>query len=566
MATSIFSLFGEIFVDNDKANKEIDKTTQKGETLGSKLSTGFAAVGKGALVLGTAAVAAGTALTGVAISTANAAGEISDASAAAGVSAEEFQKYAYAASMGGVSAETLTKSMARVNKTLADATEGNKAAGDAFARLGLDISTLSEDEAFDAVVKKLADMEDETERNALANDIFGRSYADLAPLLNEGADGIQALKDEAVELGAVMSNDAVEAGDTLGDTLDKLSAAGGGLMNTLGGALVPIIQSVADTLIGMIPTLMPIVEQIMPVLASLLTTIAPILLNLITTLLPPLLNIITSLMPLFDTLVQAVLPPILSLITLLLPYIVEVVDRLVPILVDLLTTLLPIVMPIIDAFLPVLLDLLDMLLDPLLDLLDLILPPLTTVINVLGGAISGSLTSAFEGLQPIIETVKKHFQLLIDFVENVFKGDWKAAWNGIKEIFSNIWNGLGSAVKVPINIIIGYINGLITRINGMKVPDWVPFLGGKSINIRTIPKLAAGGDIVGEGWAMVGEAGPEMLHLPQGAQVKPLKDGGGLTIHIDTFVNNRKQDVKEFAEELEAYRRRAAMATGGAPA
>jgi len=39
---------------------------------------------------------------------------------------------------------------------------------------------------------------------------------------------------------------------------------------------------------------------------------------------------------------------------------------------------------------------------------------------------------------------------------------------------------------------------------------------------------------------------------------------GGLIVNIENFVNNRKQDVREFAEELERYRRQAAYARGDA--
>lgn len=58
---------------------------------------------------------------------------------------------------------------------------------------------------------------------------------------------------------------------------------------------------------------------------------------------------------------------------------------------------------------------------------------------------------------------------------------------------------------------------------GFSVPSWVPFAGGKSFRI---PYMASGGDIMRQGMAVVGEAGPELLHLPQGAQVQPLKGGG----------------------------------------
>lgn len=43
---SIFSLYGSIFIDNEKANKALDGTTKKGESFASKLGGVFYKVGK----------------------------------------------------------------------------------------------------------------------------------------------------------------------------------------------------------------------------------------------------------------------------------------------------------------------------------------------------------------------------------------------------------------------------------------------------------------------------------------------------------------------------------------
>jgi len=78
------------------------------------------------------------------------------------------------------------------------------------------------------------------------------------------------------------------------------------------------------------------------------------------------------------------------------------------------------------------------------------------------------------------------------------------------------------------------------------------------------------------GLTWVGEQGPELIRLPSGSQVKTNKesmeiannqasnkDGGGLTVTIENFVNNRTQDVQAFAEELEFYRKQVSGGKGG---
>ena len=137
-------------------------------------------------------------------------------------------------------------------------------------------------------------------------------------------------------------------------------------------------------------------------------------------------------------------------------------------------------------------------------------------------------TSIWNRISEPVNKVKSIFKELINFVKNVFTGNWKGAWQSIIKIFSSIWSGLKGAVKAPINGVIKIINGFIKGINKRKIPDWVPVVGGKGINIPTIPLLAKGGEIARAGRVIVGDAGPEMLDLPVGAKVTPLRDGSGL--------------------------------------
>ncbi len=140
---------------------------------------------------------------------------------------------------------------------------------------------------------------------------------------------------------------------------------------------------------------------------------------------------------------------------------------------------------------------------------------------------------------------------VIKTVLALIKGDWEGVWSGIKEFFGSaldyivalvqgwakifgsifegikkvvlgVWNGIVDGIKGAINWVINGINTFIRGLNKIKIPDWVPLVGGKGIDIKEIPLLAAGGEITQRGHVIVGEAGPELLELPQGAKVKPL--------------------------------------------
>ena len=213
--------------------------------MGSKLGAGIATAGKWALGIGTAAIAVGAAVGGLVMKATDAASEIDDMSQRAGMAAEEFQKYAYAAKLSGMETETLEKAMIKQQKAFSDAKDGSSAMAEAYERLGININEIdSSGEAFDAVINSLASMTDETERNTLANDIFGKTYAEISPLLNEGAAGIAKLKQEAVDMGAVMSNGSVAAGAKFGDMIDSTKMMIGGLVNTFGTELMPMFISV----------------------------------------------------------------------------------------------------------------------------------------------------------------------------------------------------------------------------------------------------------------------------------------------------------------------------------
>ncbi len=61
------------------------------------------------------------------------------------------------------------------------------------------------------------------------------------------------------------------------------------------------------------------------------------------------------------------------------------------------------------------------------------------------------------------------------------------------------------------NFLISQLNSFILGVNKIKIPDWVPAVGGKSLNIPTIPRLSKGGIVNRATLALVGEAGKEAV-------------------------------------------------------
>lgn len=141
---------------------------------------------------------------------------------------------------------------------------------------------------------------------------------------------------------------------------------------------------------------------------------------------------------------------------------------------------------------------------PLLaDLLEQVAPLIKTVSELaamLAKVLVGALKEAFEDLSPIIEGFRGVVQGLVDFINGITSGNWKLAWQGFTGIVKGALSGLASIVKNPINNIIDNLNKFISSVNKIKIPDWVPGVGGKGINLPKIPRLQKGEDYVMEDW------------------------------------------------------------------
>ena len=119
----------------------------------------------------------------------------------------------------------------------------------------------------------------------------------------------------------------------------------------------------------------------------------------------------------------------------------------------------------------------------------------------------GYLDGWWSSISDAVENVKAIFRGIIDFISNVFSGNWSSAWQNIVDIFGNLFGGIVNVAKAPINGVIGAINHVIDSINdiGFTIPDWVPVIGGEkfSIDIPKIPMFATGG--ITNGLSIAGE-------------------------------------------------------------
>lgn len=434
-----------------------------------------------------------------------------------------------------------------------------------------DLGLVIGDDAVDAGVQ-FTDTMDQLKRSfgAMATGIG----ASILPMMQEFAEFVLANMPTIQE---VLRN-------VMNSLSDAVAAVLPFLMDLIQNALPPLIDLFTQIASDILP---PVITLFTDILQAVLPPLIELFSGIITTILPPLMDLLTiiieDILPpfidLFNDVISAILPPLMELFS-------QIIDTLLPPLIDLFKQ-------IIDAIMPVLIELfntfVEVVLPPLMELIteivDAILPPLLDIFNELAEIVLPLVITVFESLVPIIEPIMQNIANIINIILALIKGDWEGVWEGIKTYLSNgldtimgivegfkgifvgifeaigklvsgIWNGLVNHIKNNINNIIKLVNVFIGGLNKLQVPDWVPGVGGKGINIPKIPLLAEGGEIVQRGYAIVGEAGPEMLELPQGAKVKPLapdenEDVSGKTIiEGNNFYIREESDIKKVAREL----------------
>lgn len=165
--------------------------------------------------------------------------------------------------------------------------------------------------------------------------------------------------------------------------------------------------------------------------------------------------------------------------------IVGAIAELIPPLVDLAMTVLPPIIDLIAEIMPL-----------IVEIFELLLPALQLAIEGISWVIENLIGPAIDWLCDKIEAAKEPFQKFIDFIRDFFVGGWKDAWQAVKDFFGNIWEGISGFFKDQINRNIDIMNFFIRGLNKIQVPDWVPGLGGKGINIKELPRLKVGMDYV----------------------------------------------------------------------
>lgn len=449
--------------------------------------------------------------------------------------------------------------------------------------------------------EKLAKCSSEQERQQLITSTLTSLYSDASAQYKETNGDViesnrahQQLSDTMAQIGAVAEpvlNSLIGLG---GKLLEQLSPLIESVANNLAPVLINICEEVAPIIVSMLEQIMPLIEELLPFIAQLMEQLAPIIVQSVEQLFPPLMQIIQDLLPYFMQIIQAIMPLFSTLVELLMPVIevfiqlagvllngllaalTPIIEDLAIFLNDLLTPLIPIIselcntivgilQPVFEQLSPVIslvFDALRPVLDLLGEMLETLIPALVPVIEWLAQIFSEVLGGAIKGVKKIFEPLSGIFNGIVDFVKGVFSGNWEQAWNGVVNIFKNVFNLLPAFVENVINGIIWIINKLLEGVN------WATSMIGWEIDPIpevTLPRFRAGIDYVPhDKFIAYLDAGEAVLTAQEAEKYRQSKREGrgsvfendstniinNISINIPSVAINNDMDIDSFVDDM----------------
>jgi len=260
-----------------EAGKDIDTLEAKAQKLGvavrmnnlkaayDKLDKAAGGVSKswGSLtkeISGTAKTAAAavagvtTAVYGVATVSGLAGDKMAKTAAKIGITTQSYSELTWAASLAGVSQDSLSGNLLKLNARMDEAAKGGKDAQLAFRRLGVEIKdstgTLkSADQILMEAAATFEKMPKGIYKASLARAVFGKSGAEMIPLLQQGTRAIEAQRKEAEELKISWDDAAGQGAENFMDSMNRMKQVGLGLSNVIGRQLHPILTKINNTIV-----------------------------------------------------------------------------------------------------------------------------------------------------------------------------------------------------------------------------------------------------------------------------------------------------------------------------
>lgn len=221
----LFNLTAKLVLDTSNYEQGIEKAKQKGKEYADHTDK---EVKTKSVLAWTAIITAVVALTKKIVdlgkATIDYADNIQDMADKWGITTRQLQEFEYWATLNGTTMEAMLNAMTRL-------TNQAQVNASAFKELGVSVKDENgelkdQKQLFLEVINALNKVENQTRKNALQFDIFGRSGNEIAQVIEQGADNLQQLSDEAESLGIILSEKTIKSAGDFNDAMDKLRMQG----------------------------------------------------------------------------------------------------------------------------------------------------------------------------------------------------------------------------------------------------------------------------------------------------------------------------------------------------
>lgn len=307
--------------------------------------------------------------------------------------------------------------------------DGSESTKSAFEALGLNADDTmavfakggdNATKAFQDVLTKLMDMDDQVARDALGVQLFGTQWEDLGvdamKALSQVSSGAYDTEGALNKINEVKYNnlsDAFEAvkrqgevsllplASTIANAFTQIAPVIGNLFERIG----PIIANVTDMCMPFITDfldgLISTIEIVLPIVEELAGAILPLLGEFIKNLLPPLLDLVNKLLPPLIEIVKALLPALSAILLAILPLLTKILSAILPVLVTLLNTVFQVLTPVFDVLIMLVNDVIMPLMDPIMQLVNVLLPLLAPILE----GVASALKPVLDLLKPLAEVL-----------------------------------------------------------------------------------------------------------------------------------------------------------------
>ena len=411
--------------------------------------------------------------------------------------------------------------------------EGSKTTVEAFQRLGISAKQwqgLNTEQRMEALADSFQHMRNPAERAALAQQLFGRSAQQLLPLLAQGK----------THLAAVIAEQSKAAGETPKAVREQMKLVA--QQREMNRAMLQLKVAVATAL-------MPIMVQLTQILAPLTAAFASLMqksgfFRIVVVALTAALIVFISVLKIAALMESAVLAGAAAPLAVLVG--IAIVFVLLYTKVKWFHNAVDAVFRFIKAHWVLLAGiLLTPILGPIAIIVALFHKQLLGAIKAVIGWIAAHwplLVSIIGGpIGAVAVQVIKHFGDIRHTAESVFNAI-KGVVETVANVVKSVLGGAFGAVKTTVEGIVKAIEKMISVAKG------ITSLPGKALGVlgKLSPFGQTGLYMGHAGTAIVGEQGPEMVHLPQGARVSPFVQsyagaGGGPTVvQVPVYLDGRQ--------------------------